>query len=99
MYAVGSRCEGDIDAVVDEQRHAASLERLHERAGGFDEHACVRRLVPQLDDRRPPGYSLLDAGDEVATAGVFGADDAVEADIDWVHESLAFARNVSVSRE
>jgi hypothetical protein len=98
VNAVGACGQRDINTVVDQERHAASFKRCLQGAGQFHKAAALALLVPVLDEGRAARNSLPDKLDRIPAAGPFRIDDAVEAEIDWVYETLPQVTRVSGSR-
>jgi hypothetical protein len=55
MQAMGADGDRHLDAVVDDQLHAAGREQLHQRAALLDQGGIARLLVAQLHERGAAG--------------------------------------------
>ncbi len=92
MHAVGFGGERDIDAVVDQQRHAEPAPARRVSARASSTMARVRAvLVAQLHQRRAAGDQRGEIGKRAA-AGDGGIDNRIEAQID-VHQVTFAARD------
>jgi hypothetical protein len=88
MNPVSSCGQCDVDTVVDQEWHTRILERFLESPGQFHQAMALGMFVPVLDERCATRDSLPDECNRVAAACSFRVDDAVEPEIDRVHENF-----------
>ena len=89
MHAVGFGRERDIDAVIDQQRHAGRLQHVAQGSRFLHHGARAAVLVAQLHQRRAAGDQGSEIGERPAT-GDGGIDKRIEAEI-HVHQ-VTFAK-------
>ena len=94
MHAIGLGGESDVDAIVDDERHAKRRQRRFDRPRLLDHGARLADLVAQLDERGAAlGAKPRQIG-EIVPAGALRIDDGVEAKINRHHKTPVIGRTL-----
>ena len=95
MRTVGARRERNVDAIIDQQRHAERRQRRLDGPRAIDHAPGVGVLVPQLHQRRPALRGEPCEYREIATVGAFGIDQCIEAKVN-AHHNMASLNSTNI---
>ncbi len=82
MDAIGADGQSDIDAIVDDERHARAPSECHQRPRLLDQRPRLGHGIAQLDHRRSAGQRLPYRLDRAARAAEFAVGDQIDREVE-----------------